>query len=105
MTLKSGSLVKTLSPSQRFHWHFLPSRGPLFLEPQASLMLFFKILIALCLIPWTALGVYLVVKYRVLFGPNPEHLSETPGARTFGIAQIASVWVGGLALGIYFLTL
>ncbi|MDB6079056.1 MAG: hypothetical protein JWO82_2803, partial [Akkermansiaceae bacterium] len=29
--------------------------------------------------------------------------SETPGARSFGVTQIAAVWVGGIALGIYFL--
>ncbi len=47
----------------------------------------------------------LVVKYGALFGPNPDHRDETPGARSFGIAHIAAVWVGAFALAVYFLFL
>lgn len=67
-------------------------------------MILFKILIAICMVAWTAAGVWMVVKYKELFGPNDDHQSETPGARSFGISQIAAVWVGGVALGCYFLS-
>jgi hypothetical protein len=65
-------------------------------------MLFFKILIALCLIPWTAAGLYLIARYRTFFGPDSGHPSETPGERSFGATHVFAVWAGGVALGIYF---
>jgi len=68
-------------------------------------MTLFKILIAICLVGWTATGVFMVAKFKELFGPHHDHQSETAGARSFGVAQIAAVWVGGVALGIYFLSL
>ncbi len=64
-----------------------------------------KFLIVVFLFGWVALGVWLIVKYGALFGPNPEHRSESPGARSFGIAHIAAVWVGGFALALWFLFL
>jgi hypothetical protein len=67
--------------------------------------LLIKLLIAAFLIAWTILGGWLVVKYGALFGPNPDHRDETPGARSFGIAHIAAVWVGAFALGVWFLFL
>jgi hypothetical protein len=66
-------------------------------------MILFKIIIAICLVAWSAVGVTLVVRFNELFGPHHDHQSETPGARSFGVAQIAAVWVGGVALGIYFI--
>lgn len=65
-------------------------------------MLFFKILIALSLIPWTAAGFYLIARFQRFFGPDRGHPSETPGERSFGVTHVFAVWVGGMALGIYF---
>ena len=67
--------------------------------------LIIKLLIAAFLVVWTILGGYLVVKYGALFGPNSDHRAETPGARSFGIAHIAAVWIGAFALAVYFLLL
>lgn len=64
-----------------------------------------KLALAAFLIAWTVLGGYLLVKYQVLFGPNHDHRSESPGARSFGVAHIAAVWVGTFALTLYFLLL
>ena len=64
-----------------------------------------KLLIVAFLIVWTITGGYLVVKYGVLFGPHSDHRAETPGARSFGVAHIAAVWVGAFVLAVYFLFL
>lgn len=64
-----------------------------------------KLIVVAFLIVWTLLGGWLVAKYGVLFGPNPEHRDETPGARSFGIAHLIAVWVGAFALGVWFLFL
>lgn len=65
-------------------------------------MLFFKILIALGLVLWTAAGFYLIARFQSFFGPDRQQPSETPGARSFGITHVFAVWLGGMALGIYF---
>jgi hypothetical protein len=65
-------------------------------------MIIFKILVALSLIPWTIAGCVLIAKFQALFGPDSGQPSETPGARSFGITHVFAVWVGGMALGIYF---
>lgn len=65
-------------------------------------MLFFKILIGLGLIPWTIAGLYLMARFQRFFGPDRQHPSETPGERSFGITHVFAVWLGGVALGIYF---
>jgi hypothetical protein len=67
--------------------------------------LLIKLFIVAFLIGWTVLGGYLVVKYGALFGPHSDHRAESPGARSFGIAHIAAVWVGAFALAVYFLLL
>lgn len=59
--------------------------------------------LVLFLFAWSVFGVWLVVKYGVLFGPHPDDPAETPGARSFGVAHVAAVWVGVCALTIYFL--
>lgn len=68
-------------------------------------MILIKIAIAAFLLAWTFIGGYLVVKYQMLFGPNHDHRSESPGARSFGVANIAAVWVGAFLLALYFLFL
>ena len=57
----------------------------------------------LFLIFWFSLGGWLVVRYNVLFGPHKDDPAESPGARSFGVAHIVAVWIGGAALGFYFL--
>lgn len=59
--------------------------------------------VALFLIIWTILGVFLLMKYHAIFGAHPDDPSESPGARSFNIAHIVAVWVGGEALALYFL--
>jgi hypothetical protein len=59
--------------------------------------------LALFLIAWTFFGIWMLVKYNVLFGPHRDDPSETPGARSFGVAHVASVWFGFFVLAIYFL--
>jgi len=59
--------------------------------------------IVLFLIVWFILGGWLISRYNVLFGPNADDPSESPGARSFGIAHIVAVWIGGTALAVYFL--
>lgn len=62
-----------------------------------------KIAIFLFILFWLGLGGVMVLKWNSLFGANPEDPSESPGSRTLSIAHIGAVWVGGLALAIYFL--
>lgn len=62
-----------------------------------------KTVLALFLIAWSALGVWLLVKYAILFGPHRDDPAETPGARSFGVAHVAAIWVGFFALALYFL--
>jgi len=66
-------------------------------------MIIIKIGLILFLIFWFALGTWLVARYSVLFGPHKDDPAETPGARSFGVAHIVAVWIGGSALGFYFL--
>jgi hypothetical protein len=71
----------------------------------SAMPLVIKLLIVAFLIFWTFVGGWLVVKYGALFGPHHDHRAETPGARSFGLAHIGAVWVGGFALGVWFLCL
>lgn len=66
-------------------------------------MIIIKIGIALFIVFWLGLGGMMLVKWGALFGANPEDPSESPGSRTLSIAHIGAVWIGGLALAIYFL--
>jgi len=59
--------------------------------------------IILFLIVWMWLGVKLIINYSKLFGPHPDDPSESSGARSFGVAHIIAVWVGGFCLAVYFL--
>lgn len=59
--------------------------------------------IALFILGWSVFGIWLVVKYAVLFGPNHDDPSETVGARSFGVTHIGLVWFGFFALATYFL--
>ena len=59
--------------------------------------------LVLFLIIWFLLGAWLVAKYNVLFGPHKDDPAETAGARSFGVAHIIAVWLGGVAIGFFFL--
>ena len=74
-------------------------------HPHLTMPIIIKLLILAFLVGWTWLGGYLVIKYGALFGPNADHRAESPGARSFGIAHIAAVWVGAFALAVWFLFL
>ena len=52
---------------------------------------------------WFLLGAWLVTRYNILFGPHEDDPAESPGARSFGVAHIIAVWIGGAGLGFYFL--
>jgi len=55
------------------------------------------------LIGWVVFGIYLIVRSGALFGLCDDHRSESPGARSYGVAHIVAMWIGAFALGIYFL--
>ncbi len=59
--------------------------------------------IVVFLLGWSVLGIWLVVKYGLLFGPNRDNPSESVGARSFGVTHIGLVWAGAFALATYFL--
>jgi hypothetical protein len=64
-----------------------------------------KSFLVLFLIGWSFFGIWMLVKYNVLFGPHRDDPAETPGARSFGVAHVAAVWIGFFALAAYFLFL
>ncbi len=66
-------------------------------------MLLEKSLVFLFLLSWVWGGIYLIINFQKIFGPHPDDPSETPGARSFGQTQIWSVWIGIIAVGVYFL--
>jgi hypothetical protein len=59
--------------------------------------------LVLFLFAWSIFGGWLVLRYAALFGPHPDDPAETPGARSFGVAHVAAVWLGSFALALYFL--
>ncbi len=64
---------------------------------------FEKFILLIVLILWTWGGLYLIKNFNKIFGPHPDDPSETPGARSYGQTQIWSVWIGMIAIGIYYL--
>lgn len=67
------------------------------------MIILIKTALTLFIIAWTSLGVWMLVKYNKLFGPHHDDPAETPGARSFGVAHVASVWFGFFVLALYFL--
>ncbi len=67
------------------------------------MILFIKIAIALFLIAWSVLGLWLMLKYETLFGDHPDDPAESPGARSLNVTQVSIVWVGCFAVAFYFL--
>jgi len=61
------------------------------------------VVLIIALIIWNYVGYYLVSRFQKLFGAHPDDPSETPGARSFGLAHIVSIYIGIYALLIYFI--
>ena len=62
-----------------------------------------KASLALFILGWSFFGLWLVVKYAVLFGPHQDDPAESVGARSFGVTHICLVWFGVFSLAGYFL--
>ena len=62
-----------------------------------------KTALTLFIIALSFFGIWMLVKYNQRFGPHRDDPSETAGARSFGVAHVASVWFGFFVLALYFL--
>jgi hypothetical protein len=62
-----------------------------------------KFALALFLIAWSGLGLWMLVKYDRLFGRHRDDPAESSGARALNFTQVASVWFGFFAVAFYFL--
>lgn len=67
------------------------------------ILIIVKIFLALFLIAWSGVGVWMVVKYDRIFGYHPDDPSESSGARALNVTQVGSVWFGFFATAFYFL--
>lgn len=66
-------------------------------------MILLKVAMVLFLVIWFLLGAWLLLRAKILFGPHKDDPAESPGARSFGVAHIIAVWIGGVVIGFYFL--
>lgn len=62
-----------------------------------------KLFLALFLIAWSGVGLWMLVKYDALFGLHKDDPSESSGARALNVTQVTSVWFGFFAVAFYFL--
>jgi len=62
-----------------------------------------KIVLGILLILWVYVAYYLISRFKKLFGAHPDDPSETPGARSFGLAHIVTIWIGIFGVLIWFL--
>jgi hypothetical protein len=67
------------------------------------MIILIKISLALFLIGWSGLGLWMLVKYDSLFGYHPDDPAESSGARALNVTQVSSVWFGFFAVAFYFL--
>jgi hypothetical protein len=67
------------------------------------MIIFIKLAIALFLIAWSGVGLWMLVKYDSLFGLHKDDPSESSGARALNVTQVVSVWFGFFAVAFYFL--
>ncbi len=67
------------------------------------MIIFIKISLAIFLIGWSALGIWMLLKYDQLFGYHPDDPAESSGARALNVTQVSSVWFGFFAVAFYFL--
>ena len=71
--------------------------------PSRMITIFIKTALALFLIGWSGLGLWMLVKYDQLFGYHPDDPAESSGARALNVTQVSSVWFGFFAVAFYFL--
>ncbi len=62
-----------------------------------------KLFLALFLIAWSGLGLWMMLKYDHLFGLHKDDPVESSGARALNVTQVTSVWFGFFAVAFYFL--
>jgi flagellar basal body-associated protein FliL len=67
------------------------------------MIILIKIALALFLIGWSGLGLWMLLKYDQLFGYHPDDPAESSGARALNVTQVSSVWFGFFAVAFYFL--
>jgi hypothetical protein len=67
------------------------------------MIILIKISLALFLIGWSGLGLWMLLKYDQLFGYHPDDPAESSGARALNVTQVSSVWFGFFAVAFYFL--
>ena len=67
------------------------------------MIILIKLFLAVFLIAWSGLGLWMLVKYDSLFGYHPDDPAESSGARALNITQVGSVWFGVFAVSLYFL--
>ena len=73
------------------------------LAAKFPMIILIKISLALFLIGWSGLGLWMLVKYDHLFGDHPDDPAESSGARALNVTQVSSVWFGFFAVAFYFL--
>jgi flagellar basal body-associated protein FliL len=67
------------------------------------MIILIKLAIALFLIAWSGVGLWMLVKYDALFGFHKDDPAESSGARALNVTQVVSVWFGFFAVALYFL--
>jgi flagellar basal body-associated protein FliL len=67
------------------------------------MIILIKLAIALFLIAWSGVGLWMLVKYDALFGLHKDDPAESSGARALNVTQVVSVWFGFFAVAFYFL--
>jgi hypothetical protein len=67
------------------------------------MILFIKLALALFLIVWSGVGLWMMFKYEALFGLHKDDAAESSGARALNVTQVVSVWFGVFAVMFYFL--
>ena len=67
------------------------------------MIILIKISLALFLIGWSGLGLWMLLKYDQLFGYHPDDPAESSGARALNVTHVSSVWFGFFAVAFYFL--
>jgi hypothetical protein len=67
------------------------------------MILFIKLTLAVFLIFWSGVGLWMLVRYEALFGYHKDDPAESSGGRALNVTQVASVWFGVFAVAVYFL--
>lgn len=67
------------------------------------MIILIKLFLALFLIAWSGVGLWMMMKYDALFGFHKDDPAESSGARALNVTQVVSVWFGFFAVAFYFL--